>query len=44
MVMFAWRGFWWNVGEVGGVVVLVGDAVVGEASFPEIQFAFQAEG
>jgi hypothetical protein len=34
----------WDVGEVGGVVVLVGDAVVGEALFPDIQFAFQAEG
>ena len=33
-----------DVGEVGGVIVLVGDAVVCEALFPDIQFAFQAEG
>jgi hypothetical protein len=29
---------------MGGVVVLVVDAVVGEASFPDVQFAFQVEG
>jgi len=29
-----------DVGEVGGVVLLVGDAVVCEASFPDIQLAF----
>ena len=29
---------------MSGAVVLVGDAVVGEASFPDIQFAFQSEG
>lgn len=37
-------GILMDVGEVGGVVVLVVDAVVGEASFPDIQIAFQAEG
>ena len=37
-------GIFVDVGEVGGVVVLVVDAVVCKASFPNIQFAFQAEG
>ena len=33
-----------DVGLMGGVVVGVDDAMVCEASFPDIQFAFQAEG
>lgn len=33
-----------DVSQMGGVVVGVGDAVVCEASFPDIQFALQAEG
>jgi hypothetical protein len=33
-----------DVGEVGGVVVGVGDAVVCVASFPDFQFTFEAEG
>ena len=32
-----------DVIEMGGVIVLVGDAVVCEASFPDIQFAPEAK-
>lgn len=35
-----WRGWGlMDVGQVGGVVMAVGDAMVCEASFPDIQLA-----